>query len=62
LEYAAAAAKEIRIPLVAIAGIGVENVDEVLATGIRCVAVTAAVLGQPDVRAAAARMREKLGG
>ncbi len=33
------------IPAVAIAGITLENVDEVLATGIRAVAVTAAVIG-----------------
>jgi len=49
-----------QIPAVAIAGITASNVDEVLATGIRAVAVTSAVLGAPDVRAAAADIKRKL--
>lgn len=48
------------IPAVAIAGITEENVDEVTATGIRAVAVTAAVIGCDDVRAAASRLKAKL--
>jgi thiamine-phosphate pyrophosphorylase len=49
-----------KIPAVAIAGITAENVDEVLATGIKAVAVTAAVVGADDPRSAAARLKEKL--
>jgi thiamine-phosphate pyrophosphorylase len=61
LEYAGAVA-DLPIPKVAIAGIGLENVDDVLATGIAAVAVTAAVLGCQDVRGAARRLKEKLCG
>ncbi len=60
LPYAAAVAGRIRIPAVAIAGITVENVDQVLTTGVRAVAVTAAVSGADDVRAAAAALKAKL--
>jgi thiamine-phosphate pyrophosphorylase len=37
-------AAEIRLPTFAIGGIGFENLPEVLDTGIRCVAVSSAVL------------------
>src|SRR5439155_13675705 len=50
-------AAEIHIPAVAIAGITRENVDEVLATGIKAVAVTAAVAGCDDVRGAAEKLK-----
>jgi thiamine-phosphate pyrophosphorylase len=48
------------IPAVAIAGITLENVDEVLATGIRAVAVTAAVIGCEDIAGAAITFKKKL--
>jgi thiamine-phosphate pyrophosphorylase len=60
-DYARQVAKEISIPAVAIAGITGENVDEVLASGLKAVAVTAAVAGCDDPRAAARRLKEKLG-
>jgi thiamine-phosphate pyrophosphorylase len=62
LDYARQVAQELgdRIPAVAIAGITEANVDEVLATGIRAVAVTAAVIGCDDVKGAAARLKQKL--
>jgi thiamine-phosphate pyrophosphorylase len=60
LEYAAAAANRISIPRFAIAGITLENVRQVLETGIRAVAVTAAVIGADDVAAAAKKMKEAL--
>jgi thiamine-phosphate pyrophosphorylase len=62
LEYAAAVAgaKEIAIPKVAIAGIGLENVGEVVTSGICAVAVTAAVAGCDDVRSAARKIKAKL--
>jgi thiamine-phosphate pyrophosphorylase len=47
-------------PAVAIAGINAGNVDEVLATGVRSAAVSAAVLAAEDVRAAAAELKRKL--
>jgi thiamine-phosphate pyrophosphorylase len=59
-EYAKQVVKSIRLPAVAIAGITEQNVDEVLATGIKAVAVTAAVVGCHDVRGAAARLKKKL--
>jgi thiamine-phosphate pyrophosphorylase len=59
-EYAQQAAQVIHLPLVAIAGINQENLDEVLASGIRAVAVTAAVVGQDDPREAAARLKSRL--
>jgi len=58
--YASEVAKSISIPAVAIAGITEANVDEVIATGIRRVAVTASVIGCDDVRGAARRLMEKL--
>jgi thiamine-phosphate pyrophosphorylase len=60
LELARQVAREVRIPAVAIAGIDPSNVDEVMATGIRAVAVTAAVIGTDDVRGAARRVKQKL--
>ncbi|CAN5482489.1 thiamine phosphate synthase [soil metagenome] len=49
-----------KIPAVAIAGITEANLDEVLATGIRAIAVTAAVVGCDDVESATARLKQKL--
>jgi thiamine-phosphate pyrophosphorylase len=60
LDYARAAAAAVTIPSVAIAGISDVNVDEVMATGVQAVAVTAAVLGCEDVRAAAGRMKARI--
>jgi thiamine-phosphate pyrophosphorylase len=60
LEYAAAAAREIAIPKVGIAGIGPGNVDQVVSAGIFAVAVTAAVTGVLDVAAAAGEIKQKL--
>lgn len=60
LDYARQVAESMRIPAVAIAGITGQNVDEVLATGIRAVAVTAAVVGAEDPRDAARSLKEKL--
>src|SRR5205085_1676762 len=49
-----------KIPAVAIAGINETNVDEVLATGIRAVAVSSAVIGVENVRNVAKKLKEKL--
>jgi thiamine-phosphate pyrophosphorylase len=60
LEYAAQAARHIAIPKVAIAGIRLENVDQVLAAGINAVAITAAITGSQDVAGATRRIKELL--
>ena len=60
LEYAREAARELRIPAVAIAGITAENVAGVMETGVSGVAVTAAVMGADDVRGAAAELKRKI--
>ena len=59
IEYARQVAGEIHIPTVAIAGIGLENVDEVAKTGIGVIAVTAAVLGSDNPQAATAQLKQK---
>jgi thiamine-phosphate pyrophosphorylase len=58
--YAKQVAEQIKIPAVAIAGITEQNVDEVLAIGIKAVAVTAAVAGSDDPQVAAARLKQRL--
>jgi len=60
LDFARQIAKEIQIPAVAIAGINDRNVDEVLATGIKAIAVTAAVLDCDDIRGVARRLKQRL--
>jgi thiamine-phosphate pyrophosphorylase len=60
LDFARQVAREIKIPALAIAGINERNVDEVLATGIKAIAVTAAVVGCDDVKGAARRLKAKL--
>ena len=61
-EYARQAAEKIALPAVAIAGITEQNVDEVLATGIKAIAVTAAVCAADDPRAATRRLKERMEG
>jgi thiamine-phosphate pyrophosphorylase len=61
-EYARQVVEQVPLPAIAIAGITTDNVDEVLATGVQAVAVTAAVIGQEDIRGAAARLKAKLRG
>ncbi len=58
-EYARQAAS-VPISAVAIAGITAGNVDQVLATGIRAVAVSSAVFCNDDIRAATAEIKGKL--
>lgn len=62
LDYARQVTGEIPIPAVAIAGITVANVDEVIETGVRCVAVTAAVLDCDDPRKATEELKARLTG
>jgi thiamine-phosphate pyrophosphorylase len=58
--YAREIAEWNHLSAVAIAGITAVNVDEVLATGMRSVAVCAAVIGADDPVAAAAAIRRRL--
>jgi thiamine-phosphate pyrophosphorylase len=58
--FAKQVAEQIKIPAVAIAGITESNVDEVLASGIKAIAVTAAVAGCDDPQSAARRLKKKL--
>jgi thiamine-phosphate pyrophosphorylase len=60
LKYAKEVATQIQIPTVAIAGITADNVDQVLATGVKAIAVTAAVVGATDITAAARQLKQKL--
>ncbi len=60
LPYARQVAEQIDIPAVAIAGITQQNVHQVIATGLRAIAVTAAVTQSADPRQAAAQLRTSL--
>jgi thiamine-phosphate pyrophosphorylase len=60
LAYARQVAAEIRLPAVAIAGISAQNVDEVLAAGIKAVAVSSAVIGCDDPAGAARKLKDRL--
>ena len=57
LDFARQIALEISLPAVAIAGITARNVDEVLSTGIRAIAVSAAVLDSDNPRSAATELK-----
>jgi thiamine-phosphate pyrophosphorylase len=59
-DYARQIAEQITLPAVAIAGINEQNVDEVLASGIKAVAVTAAVCAADDPRRATEQLKQKL--
>jgi len=60
LEYARQVATEIIIPAVAIAGVNADNIAQVMSTGLRAVAVTAAVTEQPDVAGAARQLKNAI--
>jgi thiamine-phosphate pyrophosphorylase len=60
LETARQVAGAVKIPAVAIAGINHQNVDEVLAAGLKAVAVSAAVLDCDDVAAATRSLKAKI--
>ena len=57
LSYLREAAKGVRIPTVAIAGITAANADELASTGASALAVTAAICGSGDPAAAARAVR-----
>ena len=60
LDFARQVASTILLPSVAIAGITLANVDQVLATGISRIAVTSAVINSDNPRAAAMNMKRLL--
>jgi thiamine-phosphate pyrophosphorylase len=60
LEFARQVAAQIPLPAVAIAGISEENLDQVLATGIQAIAITAAIAACDDPRGATARLKAKI--
>lgn len=60
LEYAAAVAGEIAIPKLAVAGITLQNIDQVVASGMGAVAVTAAVVGSDDPAGAARELKRRI--
>jgi thiamine-phosphate pyrophosphorylase len=60
LDYARQVVGEINIPAVAIAGITEQNVDDVMATGVQAIAVTAAVIGCDDIEGAARRLKQRV--
>jgi len=57
LAFAQAAASELQIPTIGIAGINESNIESVVATGVTGVAVTAAVCSATDPRHAALRLK-----
>ncbi len=60
LELLRRVSREIDLPWVAIGGINMSNVSEVIETGAKGVAVVSAVVSAPDVRAAASYLREEI--
>lgn len=57
LEFAKEAAEQIPLPAVAIAGITEENIGEVRASGVRAIAVTAAICASSDPLAATRKLK-----
>jgi thiamine-phosphate pyrophosphorylase len=60
LEYVRWAAANVTVPWFAIGGINLENLDDVLAAGAKCVCVVSAILNAPDVAKACADFRHQL--
>jgi len=60
LEMLAAIRSAVSIPLIAIGGIGCDNVDDVIAAGADGIAVISAVVGQEDVTRAAREMKTRI--
>ena len=59
-EFAREAAKAVRLPTVAVAGITEQNIEEVMATGVNAVAVTAAIAGTDDPERTARRLKQTI--
>jgi thiamine-phosphate pyrophosphorylase len=52
--------EQLSIPVIAIGGVGMENIEEVIAAGAAGAAVISAVVAQPDITAAARDLRERI--
>ena len=61
LEYVRWAAANINIPWFAIGGINLNNLDDVLAAGAKCICVVSAILNALDITRACAEFRKRLG-
>lgn len=62
LEQLESIKKAVSIPVVAIGGINLENVQQVMATGVDGVSVVSAILAQDNISMAAKQLRESLSG
>jgi thiamine-phosphate pyrophosphorylase len=60
LSELAAIVQAVDVPVLAIGGIGLDNLDHVLATGCAGIAVISAILADPDPKRAAAHLRAAL--
>jgi len=61
LDYVRWAAAHVAVPWFAIGGVHLENLGDVLAAGARRICVVSAILNAPDVAAACAEFRRRLG-
>lgn len=62
LDYVRWAAANATVPWFAIGGVNLQTLDDVLAAGARRICVVSAILNAPDVVAACAAFRKRLGG
>ena len=60
LEFVRQVAAEIRLPAYAIGGINLENIDQVVAAGAECVAISGALCGAVDPQEVAEQFRDRL--
>jgi thiamine-phosphate pyrophosphorylase len=59
-DYLRWAAKHVQVPWFAIGGINLENLDELLAAGVRRICVVSAILNAPDIAAACRQFKQRL--
>jgi thiamine-phosphate pyrophosphorylase len=60
LEYVKWAAANVTVPWFAIGGINLENIDDVLAAGVKGICVVSAILNAPDVAKACREFKNRL--
>jgi thiamine-phosphate pyrophosphorylase len=59
-DYLRWAAEHVQVPWFAIGGINLENLDELLAAGVRRICVVSAILNAPDIAAACRQFKQRL--